>query len=78
MEAELSSTQQWVALVVLLIVLQIGVIAPIVVFVVNPGWASRHMRRFQEWLARHSRVIGIVLGLVIGILFIVNGVTQIV
>jgi cytochrome c biogenesis protein CcdA len=76
-EAELSSTQQWVALVVLLIVLQIGVIAPIVVYVVNPGWASRHLRRFQEWLARHSRVIGIVLGLVIGILFLVNGITQI-
>jgi hypothetical protein len=36
------------------------------------------MRRFQESLARHSRVIDIVLGWVVGILFLVNGVTQIV
>ena len=76
-DADISSTQQWVALVVLIVVLQIGIIAPIVVYLVAREWASRQLLKFQGWLARHSRVIGIVLGLVIGIWFIVKGVTQI-
>ena len=74
-EAEVSSTQQWIALIVLLVVLQLGVIAPIVVYVVARDWATRQLVRFQEWLARRNRAIGIVLGLVIGILFIVEGVS---
>ncbi len=74
-EAEVSGTQQWIALIVLLVVLQLGVIAPIVVYVVARDWATRQLVRFQEWLARHNRAIGIVLGLVIGILFIVEGVS---
>ncbi len=76
-EAEVSSAQEWVALAVLLIVLQLGVIVPIIVFVATPDWASRHLRRFLGWLNRHSRPIGIVLGLVVGIWFLVTGVTQI-
>ena len=61
----------------LLIVLQLGVIVPIIVFVAAPDWASRHLRRFLGWLDRHSRPIGIVLGLVVGIWFLVTGVMQI-
>ena len=76
-EAEISSAQRWVALGVLIFVLQIGIIAPIVVYVVARDWAWQQLRRFQGWLARYSRAIGIVLGLVIGIWFIVKGVTQI-
>ena len=77
-DADVSTVQQWIALVVLLIVLEIGVIAPIVVFVAAREWATRQLRRFEGWLLRHNRVIGIVLGLVVGIWFIVKGVTQIV
>ena len=58
-----------------LILLQLGVIAPIVVYLVAHDWATRQLVRFQEWLARYNRAIGIVLGLVIGILFIVEGVS---
>ena len=76
-EAEVSSTEQWIALLVLLIVLQLGVIAPIVVYVVARDWATRQLVRFQEWLARYNRAIGIVLGLVIGILFIAQGVSTV-
>jgi hypothetical protein len=43
--------------------------------VVAHDWATRQLVRFQEWLARYNRAIGIVLGLVIGILFIVEGVS---
>ncbi len=61
----------------LLIVLQLGVIAPILVFVVARDCATRQLVRFQEWLTRSNRAIGIVLGLVIGMLFIVEGVSNI-
>ena len=77
-DADVSTVQQWIALVVLLIILEIGVIAPIVVFVAAQEWATRQLRRFEGWLVRHNRVLGIVLGLVVGIWFIVKGVTQIV
>ena len=42
-----------------------------------PDWASRELQRFRGWLVKHNRVIGIVLGLVIGAWFIIWGVTQI-
>ena len=76
-QSDVTSTQQWVALVALLVVLQIGIIAPIVVYVVARDWASRQLVKFRSWLARYSRAIGIVLGLVVGIWFIVTGVAQI-
>ena len=75
--AEVSTAERWVALVVLLVVLQIGVIGAIVGYAAAPDWASRELQRFRGWLVKHNRVIGIVLGLVIGAWFIIWGVTQI-
>jgi threonine/homoserine/homoserine lactone efflux protein len=75
--ADVSSAGRWTAFVVFLIVVQIGVIAPILVFLVAPGWASAQLLRFREWLVRNNRVIGIVLGLAIGIWFTIKGVAQI-
>ncbi len=57
-DADVSTMQQWIALVVLLIILEIGVIAPIVVFVAAREWATRQLRRFEGWLVRHNRVLG--------------------
>ncbi len=37
----------------------------------------RELRRFRGWMVKHNRVISIVLGLVIGVLFLVKGVAQI-
>jgi hypothetical protein len=36
-------------------------------------WASRQLQKFQDRLDRYNRAIGIVLGLVVGIWFIVKG-----
>ena len=55
----------------------LGVIGAIVGYVAAPDWASRELQRFRGWLVKHNRVIGIVLGLVIGAWFIIWGVTQI-
>jgi threonine/homoserine/homoserine lactone efflux protein len=75
--ADVSTAQRWVALVVLLVLIQVGVIAPIVVYAVARGWATRQLLRFRGWLVRSNRVIGIVLGLVIGTWFTIKGITQI-
>ncbi|MCW2523124.1 MAG: putative rane protein [Frankiales bacterium] len=75
--ADVSTAQRWVAFVILLVVVQLGVIAPILVYAVARDWASRQLLRFRGWLVRNNRVISIVLGLVIGIWFTIKGVAQI-
>ena len=76
--SDVSTAQRWIALVVLLVIVQIGVIAVIGADVVAPNWATRQLQRLQAWLVHNNRVIGIVLGLVVGVLFVVKGVGQIV
>jgi threonine/homoserine/homoserine lactone efflux protein len=75
--ADVSTAQRWVALVILLVVIQIGVIGMIVVDVVARDWAGRELAALRGWLVRNNRVLGIVLGLAIGVLFTVKGVAQI-
>jgi Sap, sulfolipid-1-addressing protein len=75
--AEVSTGQSWVALVVLLVVIQAGVIGAIGTYVVARAWATRVLQGFQGWLVAHNRVISIALGLVIGAWFVVKGITQI-
>jgi hypothetical protein len=75
--ADISTAQGWVALIVLLVVIQIGVIGPILVYVLARDWATSALQTCRGWLVTHNRVISIVLGLVVGAWFIVKGVTQI-
>ena len=75
--ADISTAQAWVALIVLLVVIQIGVIGSILVSVLARDWATRVLQACRSWLIKNNRVISIVLGLVIGVWYIIKGVTQI-
>jgi Sap, sulfolipid-1-addressing protein len=76
-QADVSTAQGWVALVILLVVIQLGVIAPIVGYVLARDRATRMLQGFRVWLVGHNRVISIVLGLVVGVWFLIKGVVQI-
>jgi cytochrome c biogenesis protein CcdA len=75
--ADISTAQGWVALIVLLVVLQIGVIGPILVYILARDWATRALRACHGWLIKNNRTISIVLSLVVGVWFIIKGITQI-
>jgi hypothetical protein len=66
-----------VALIILLVLIQIGVIGAIVIYVFAREWATNVLQGFGGWLVAHNRVISITLGLVVGALFLVKGITQI-
>jgi Sap, sulfolipid-1-addressing protein len=76
-QADVSTAQGWVALVILLVVVQLGVIAPIVGYALARDRATRMLQIFRVWLVGHNRVISIVLGLVVGVWFLIKGVVQI-
>jgi threonine/homoserine/homoserine lactone efflux protein len=75
--AGVTGTQAWIALLVFVLLLQAGVIVPIVGVAVAREPATRWLRSFQGWLTRHKRTISIVLGLVVGAAFVVAGVRMI-
>jgi hypothetical protein len=74
---DVSTAQGWIALAILLVIIQIGVIAPIVAYMLARDWATRVLGGLRSWLVAHNRVLGIVLGLVVGVWFLVKGVVQI-
>ena len=76
-KADVSKAQGWVALATLLVIIQIGVIGPIVAYLVARERATRVLGGFRSWLVAHNRVLGTVLGLVVGVWFVVKGVAQI-
>ena len=76
-EAEVSSAEGWIALVILFVLIQIGVILPILAYLLARDWATRTLDGLRGWLIRRNRVISIALGLVVGALFLIAGVTQI-
>jgi hypothetical protein len=71
--ADVSAAARWVALVILLVVVQIGAMGAIAAYAGDRDWTSRKLQRFRGWMVAHNRVISILLGLVIGVLFIVKG-----
>jgi threonine/homoserine/homoserine lactone efflux protein len=75
--ADLTGGQAWIALALLVVLIQSVVIVAVVGFAVAPGPATRRLQSVQAWLTRNKRVISIVLGLVIGAAFVVKGVTMI-
>ena len=76
-EADVSAAQGWVALVILLVLIETGVIVPVLAYLVAPDWATRTLVKLRGWLTRHNRVISIVIGLVVGAWFVSVGITQI-
>ena len=76
-EADVTAAQGWVALVILLVLIQIGVIVPILAYVLAREWATKMLIALRAWLIAHNRVISIVLGLVVGVWFLIAGVVQI-
>jgi hypothetical protein len=76
-EADVTAAQGWVALVILLVLIQIGVIVPILAYVLAREWATKALVALRAWLIAHNRVISIVLGLVVGVVFVIAGVVQI-
>ena len=75
--ADVSQAQRWIALVLLLVVIQLGVLAAVAADVFAPDWASRVLGALHGWLVRNNRVIGISIGVVIGGWFTIKGITQI-
>ena len=76
-EADVSTSQGWVALAILLVLIQTGVIVPILAYLLARDWAMRTLMKLRGWLVEHNRVISIVIGLVVGAWFVIEGVTQI-
>jgi hypothetical protein len=77
-EADVSSSQGWVALAILLVLIQAGVIVPILAYVLAREWAIGTLMKLRGWLIEHNRVISIVIGLLVGAWFVIEGVTQII
>lgn len=73
----MSGVETWIALGILLALIQSGVIVAVAGYAVAPEPAARLLQSFQGWLVRHSRILGIVLGFGIGAAFVFAGVTQI-
>jgi hypothetical protein len=76
-EADVSAAQGWLAFAILLVLIQTGVILPILAYVVAREWASRTLIMLRGWLIAQNRVISIVLGLLVGAWFVIAGVAQI-
>ena len=76
-EADVTAAQGWVALVILLVLIQAGVIVPILAYVLAREWATKTLVALRAWLIAHNRVISIVVGLVVGVVFVIAGVVQI-
>ena len=52
---------------------QVGLVGPILWFVVRPASAARGLGRVTEWLARHEKVVDLGVLVVFGLLFTVSG-----
>ena len=76
-EADVSAAQSWVALTLLLVLIQACVIAPIAAYVVARKRTTTTLMTLRRWLISHNRVISIVIGVAVGSWFVVAGVVQI-
>ena len=52
---------------------QVGLIGPIMWFVLRPASAARGLGRFTGWLARHERLVNLGVLVVFGLLFTAKG-----
>lgn len=76
-ESDVSAAQGWLALAILILLIQIGVIIPILAYVFARGWATKTLMTLRGWLVRHNRLLSIVLGLVVGAWFVIAGIVEI-
>jgi cytochrome c biogenesis protein CcdA len=76
-DADVSSGEGWVALALLLVLIQLGVILPILAFLLAREWTTTALVALRGWLTRHNRRISIVIGLVVGVWFVIEGVVLI-
>ncbi len=74
--ADLPTAQAWWALVLLVVLIQIGALGAVLGYVVAREATTRQLERLRGWLVSHNRVVGIVLGLVVGALFTLKGLAQ--
>lgn len=75
--AHVTPAEGWVALAILLVVIQLGVIVPLAGYSLAGNRATYVLQRLRGWLVTNNRAMSIVLGLVIGAAFLVVGVTEI-
>ena len=75
--ADVTAVEGWLALVILLAIIQLGLIIPVAAYLLAPDPATRVLQRFRGWLVANNRVISIVLGLVVGAAFLVVGISEI-
>jgi threonine/homoserine/homoserine lactone efflux protein len=76
-EANLSSAQSAIAILVALAVMLIPYYGPAVVYALSPARAGQGLRRMSEWLLGHSRGLEIVVGLGFGGAFLSKGLATI-
>jgi threonine/homoserine/homoserine lactone efflux protein len=72
--AKLSAAQDVIALVVLTLVTLVTVIIPILIYAIFPGKAEKVLNALKGWLARHRKVIGVTILLIIGAYLLVKGI----
>jgi hypothetical protein len=51
---------------------------PIVYYLISPERAAAALKRANEWLARHGRVIGLSAAGIVGAYFVISGIAQLV
>lgn len=76
-EANLSSAQSAIAILVALAVMLSPYYGPAIVYALSPERAGGGLRRMSEWLLGHSRGLEIVVGLGFGAAFLSKGLTTI-
>jgi threonine/homoserine/homoserine lactone efflux protein len=76
-EANLSSAQSAIALLVALAVMLIPYYGPAILYAFSPERAGRVLGEMSEWLLGHSRGLEIVVGLGFGAIFLAKGIATI-
>lgn len=71
--ADVPAAQQWTALVVFLLVFQAGQLLLVGAYAASRQRAARLLARFHDWLLPRLRQASVVLGTVVGALFVVLG-----
>lgn len=75
-EAGASTSTAAAGVAVFTVVGAVGVVAPIAAYAAVPARAESLLRQGRDWLERHERIVLVVLGVLIGTLFLADGVVS--
>jgi threonine/homoserine/homoserine lactone efflux protein len=75
-ESSVGTVEGWIALAVLTVGIQAGLVAGIAYAAFAPDHSARVFAALREWLIQNSRVVSIAVGLVVGVALIALGIEQ--